>query len=164
MTTPPHHEKPPKISMVEARRAKYAKASAKDKRQREEDTMSKFLAFQSKVTSKRVKQDESNNHQGDDGLAARMARRKGRDDEGQDDMATDQEAVTYHGQILDHDNDLNGDWMATRFKCKKHQDLDAKLGGDGRDAVEDYEVVDEKLRGTQHRPSNPHHNRKKNRN
>ena len=35
-------------------------------------------------------------------------------------------------------------WMKTKFKCRKHMDHDAKLGGDGRSAMDDYEVVDQK--------------------
>ncbi len=150
-----HREKPPKVSVVEARRAKYAKASAKDKRKREDDTMAKFLAFQTKVTLKRVKQDDPTTNE-DTGIAARMARRsqKEKDEEKGDRYL--EEAVPYHGQILDNDDDAGEDWMKTKFKCKKHQDLDAKLGGDGRDAMEDYVVVDEKDRGTHGRKGHKH--------
>lgn len=143
-----HKEKPPKVSLVEARRAKYAKATAKDKRKREEDTMAKFLAFQSKVTTKKVKQDDSKTNE-DDGIAARMARRKEKgSDEEENDNSHLNNAVVYRGQVLENDDDVAADWMNTRFRCKKHQDLDAKLGGDGRDAMEDYEVVDPKERPT----------------
>lgn len=104
-----------KLSLVEERRAKYAKGKAKNKRRREEDTMSKLVAFQKKF----VKQG------------------------GESDSGKKEEDTGYHGQVLE-DNEDFGDWMNTKFKCRKHMDVDAKLGGDGRNAMEDYEVIEEK--------------------
>lgn len=143
-------EKAPKVSLVEARRAKYAKRGQKDKKKREKDTMAKFMAFQSKVTTKTLGGlDVTDEEKEDDGIAIRMAKRVEKDEsdgqKGEDSSHTN--AATYFGQVLENDDDAERDWMRTRFKCRKHQDLDAKLGGDGRNAMEDYEVVDEKDRG-----------------
>jgi peptidyl-prolyl cis-trans isomerase SDCCAG10 len=160
----PKKEKPPKVSLVEARRAKYAKRGSTDKLKREQDTMAKFMAFQTKVTTKVVEQNaDSWKATDDDGIAARMAKRTAKEQEqdlDQDETAK-QQAVTYHGQVLENDDEAEGDWMATSFKCRKHQDLDAKLGGDGRNAMEDYEVVDEKERGSDSRKRHKHHHHKK---
>lgn len=156
-------EKAPKVSLVEARRAKYAKRGSKDKKNREQDTMAKFMAFQTKVTTRRVeKSADDSKGADDDGIAARMAKRTEKEQESvvKDDTAKET-VVTYHGQVLENDDDAEGDWMTTRFKCRKHQDLDAKLGGDGRNAMEDYEVVDEKERGGDGRRRRKHHHHKK---
>ena len=145
--------KVPKVSLVEARRGKYAKLGSKDKKQREEDTMAKFAAFQSKISSKK----ELPNHQGDaaddddHGVVSRMIRRNEKGDDDPEQAPGQQMGVVYHGQILDNDDDAEADWIRTKFKCRKHQDLDAKLGGDGRDAMEDYKVIDEKDRPRQPR-------------
>mmetsp|Transcript_1432 Transcript_1432/g.3229 ORF Transcript_1432/g.3229 Transcript_1432/m.3229 type:complete len:94 (-) Transcript_1432:98-379(-) len=61
---------------------------------------------------------------------------------------------SYHGQILEKDFDASNDrdWMKTKFKCKKHMDIDAKaVGGDGR-AVDDYVVVEERSSATNRKP------------
>ena len=57
-----------------------------------------------------------------------------------------EQAISYHGQVLEkeNDDDVDSNWMKTKFKCRKHMDHDAKLGGDGRSAMDDYEVVDQK--------------------
>ena len=101
-------------SLVAARRAKYANGRNKSKRKREEDTLSKLKLFQSKIAKVSAK---------DGG--------KREDDE-----------VGYHGQILESNAD-DGGWMSTKFQCRKHMDIDAKLGGDGRNALEDYEVIED---------------------
>jgi peptidyl-prolyl cis-trans isomerase SDCCAG10 len=111
-----------KLSLVEARRAKYAKRGSRTKRMREEDTMTKLMAFQKKV----VKQIG-----------------------GDDDQTAKNPDVGYHGQILEsnNENDIGvADWMVTKFNCRKHMDTDAKhIGGDGRNAMEDYEVIEGKV-------------------
>lgn len=147
------------VSLVEARRAKYLKNASRDKRKRQEDTMAKFTAFQSKVHHKAVDASETSNTEND--IAARMARRATmtKIEPSGDDSKKDQ-SIAYHGQILENDNDddIDGDWMKTRFKCRKHQDHEARLGGDGRSAIDDYEVVDEKDRNVHSRNrGNKHH-------
>lgn len=116
-------DKVKKPSLVEARRAKYAKGQAKNKRKREEDTMTKLMAFQKKIV---VKQGGNVNA-----------------DQGQSDSGLKEKSVGYNGEILENDQDaLDDDWLKTKFKCRKHMDVDAKLGGDGRNAMEDYEVIE----------------------
>ena len=136
-------EKAPKISLVEMRRAKYANKGAKDKRKREEDTMAKLAAFQSKIVKKST--DDSAGNATDNSLAARMARKAADDNNKQDDDSVNGDGgpSTYHGQVLENEDDVGSDWMKTKFKCRRHMDHTAKnLGGDGRDAMEDYEVVE----------------------
>lgn len=162
----PQREKSRKISLVEARRAKYAKRGSKDKKKREEDTMAKFMAFKSKVSSNKGKDHRENGKLRDDGIATRMAIKSEKENDEVEDVQG-RHAVTYHGQVLEEDETFsNSDWMQTKFKCRKHQDLDAKLGGDGRDAMEDYRVIDEKdreaNRGEKRSHSkHPRHNSKK---
>lgn len=124
----PRRSKQKKLSLVEARRAKYAKGNrkageGKNKQLRQEDTMKKLIAFQRKVV---VSGGNTNDDKKDD--------KRKRDDNNND---------GYHGQILE-DNDYNADkdWIKTKFKCRRHMDADAKMGGDGR-AASDYEVVEE---------------------
>ena len=155
----PPREKPPKVSLVEARRAKYAKRGQKDKRQREVDTMAKFMAFQNKVATKQVETKSGGGK--DEDIAARMAKRSEKGGKEEEEAGLHQQAVSYHGQVLENDDEAKSDWLKTRFKCRKHQDLDAKLGGDGRNAMEDYEVVDEKDRGTHDRKEHKQHHSKK---
>ncbi|KAL3943588.1 MAG: hypothetical protein SGBAC_002332 [Bacillariaceae sp.] len=105
-----------RLSLVAARRAKYAKGGNKSKRKREEDTLSKLKLFQHKIVRVSGKQKD-----------------KSEDDE-----------EGYHGQILEKStDDTDGGWMGTKFQCRKHMDIDAKLGGDGRNALEDYEVIED---------------------
>jgi len=125
-------DKPKKISLVEARRAKYAKKNSNRKgtnrQQREDETMAKFKVFQQKMTATTV---------GESG-----------GDENDASGATT--AATYHGQILEQDVDTvnYSDWIQTKFKCKKHMDHDAKTrGGDGR-GIDDYEVIEERSSAT----------------
>ena len=137
-----------KQSLVEARRAKYKKGD-KDKRRREEDTMAKLFAFQSKIKKSASGNNSASTPSEDSGLAARMARRQQQKQEEHRSAGAIQgvklEDAGYHGQILDDDNDeaTSSDWLKTRFKCRKHMDHDSRLGGDGRSAMDDYEVVDE---------------------
>ena len=150
-------QKKPKHSLVEARRAKYAQKS-KDKQQREENTMARLFAFQKKM--KEVSKNDTTKSDQDDGLASRMARRARADDNKDKQEDAEDQAVSYHGQILENDADVQNDWMKTTFKCRKHMDHDAKLGGDGRSAMDDYEVVEDrnsKRQKHQHR----HHRRGK---
>ena len=64
-------------------------------------------------------------------------------DQGQSDSGLKEKGVGYNGEILENDQDaLDDDWLKTKFKCRKHMDVDAKLGGDGRNAMEDYEVIE----------------------
>jgi peptidyl-prolyl cis-trans isomerase SDCCAG10 len=139
------NSKTPKVSLVEARRAKYAKKSSKDKQKREEDTMAKLNAFQSKII-KTVAGGHGKETGEDDAIAARMSRRLQDKEADKKEEESENQAVAYHGQVLENDDDVESDWMKTRFQCRKHMDQDARLGGDGRSAMDDYEVVDEKYR------------------
>jgi len=141
-------------SVVEARRAKYVKGRA-GKRAREEDTMTKLMAFQSKVkdqvTSGKVRSKKESS------LASRMARRAQKPD------AEEKDAVPiYHGQVLedgDDEHEKSSSWLATKFKCRRHMDHvveeGKELGGDGR-AMDDYEVIDEK-KALEDRDHSKHH-------
>ena len=128
-------KQPKKISLVEARRAKYAKKNSNlkgstTKQQREDETMAKFKAFQQKITTT---------------VGA------GENDASAATNTTAADTATYHGQILEQDSDSR-DWIKTTFKCKKHMDQDAKnRGGDGRRA-DDYEVVEERSSATHRQP------------
>jgi peptidyl-prolyl cis-trans isomerase SDCCAG10 len=127
-------EKQKKISLVEARRAKYAMKNSNrkgsTKQQREDETMAKFKAFQQKITTTTV---------GESGADEKDA------------SAATAATATYHGQILERDVDSK-DWIKTKFKCKKHMDHDAKnRGGDGR-RIDDYEVVEERSSATDRKP------------
>lgn len=139
--------KQPKVSLVEARLARFKGNTSKNKRNREEDTMAKLVAFQSKVkkqTANRKSQGQASAEQ-DNSLAARMARKA----EATKSNEPEDNGETYNGQVLEDDeNDEKSDWMGTRFKCRRHIDHSSRLGddekgGDGRD-MNDYEVIDEK--------------------
>jgi len=147
------------VSFVEMRKAKYVKGQ-KDKRKREADTMSKLFAFQSKVKGQvaavKAQGSSRSRETNDNSLASRMARRaqEGDDVEGRPDG--DDSNTGYHGQVLENDGDDTdrrgggggGDWLQTRFKCRRHidhgtRDGSSAVGGDGRN-MDDYEVVDER--------------------
>lgn len=152
------------LSAVEARRAKYTKGR-KNKREREEDTMSKLIAFQSKVKEQVTATTVMTKAGKTESLASRMARRALEKVEGQ---PSNDQAPTYHGQILedeDYDVDRKPDWLKTKFKCRRHMDIDspeANLGGDGRN-MDDYEVVDERDRETDGRNADSERSREKKR-
>jgi peptidyl-prolyl cis-trans isomerase SDCCAG10 len=143
-------------SFVEERRAKYRKKSASNKSTREEETMNKLFAFQRKVRGSIKSTGESDR---DDSLASRMMKKaEGKRSDGVEEDST----PTYHGQVLEDGGDeslTGGDWMKTKFKCRKHMDHAAgreeQRGGDGRD-MNDYVVLDGK-RDDVHR----HHKRHK---
>lgn len=145
-----------KLSTVEARRLKYANRKvANDKKQREEDTMGKLLAFKAKVLKQvssievPASSNNANNQNVDNSLAARMARRAQAEQNEQPARNVEPAVPTYRGQILDvsdDERDQKSDWLKTKFKCRKHMDLDSRgvgedeIGGDGRN-MDDYEVV-----------------------
>jgi len=146
----------PRESIVEARLARFKAKASKNKRQREEDTMAKLMAFQKKVRKGVAKSeyDDKATSQRDDSLAARMARKAA---EASNPKENIQEKVqSYHGQILDMENNEDvekGDWMRTTFKCRRHIDANLRLdddrkGGDGRD-MDEYEVIDGKMNDRQ---------------
>lgn len=180
------------VGAVEARRAKYLKsgaaslASKKEKLKREDDTMAKLLAFKSKVIETKGpktnesggKRDDAKKPPVDASLAARMAKRTQQDEEDADRRYKEEEAMVsrpgYSGQVNDGDSDDGidtGDWMGTKFKCKKHIDHASRqtamdnigegdennVGGDGR-RMDDYLVIDEKKRqgvdGSHHHKKN----------
>lgn len=152
-----------KSSLVESRRLKYTKGK-KSKKEREEETLNKLMAFRSTV--QKTVEDRKSSAIGssqaskqDDSLASRMARRAEKAN-GKGDSVEDSQAPTYRGQILDSDDDdTNGnkkahgnrsEWLGTAFKCKRHVDHDSRdLGGDGR-KTDDYELIDSK-KGGRHR-------------
>lgn len=136
-----------KSGLVEARLARFKSKTATNKRSREEDTMAKLVAFQCKVkteTAQRKGRDLVGIAK-DNSLAARMARKA------EIDRSHECEDIgeAYDGQVMEDDEkDESNDWMGTRFKCRRHIDLDSRLGsdekgGDGRD-MNDYDVIDEK--------------------
>lgn len=137
-----------KVSLVEERLARFKGKASKNKRQREDDTLEKLFAFQSKIKKQAAFQKgHLNLHaEKDNSLAARMARKV----ENNSSKEPQESIEAYHGQILeDDDNEENIDWMGTRFKCRHHIDHASRLGGDekggdGRD-MHDYEVIDEKI-------------------
>ena len=156
--------RPKKSSIVEAMRAKYNKDGKKTKKQREEGTMEKLLAFRSKVRggvaaerAKHSKKDDKENS-----LASRMARRA---EAASLAPEQDDQTPTYHGQILESEGEDEGEeWLNTRFKCRKHMDHHAKeengdLGVDGR-STDDYKVIDERD-GNHRRGSHSGHSRKR---
>lgn len=152
-------QRPPKKSAVESRLAKYKKLkSSTNKKQREEDTMAKLMAFQGKVR-KQVTSNRNGNSEGedpkDDSLASRMARKLQAEPQEPREQAS--EAQTYRGNILeDSDDDERKDsWLTTKFKCRKHMDLDSAEGADGR-TMDDYRVVDEKHGGHRDRKPRKH--------
>jgi peptidyl-prolyl cis-trans isomerase SDCCAG10 len=140
-TPPPVEAKPapPKsLSLVEERRAKYAKGG-KTKQQREEETLAKLMAFRGKI-HRNVAPDSDVPVSRDDSLAARMARRALLQEQ---EKRSNDDGVSYSGQVLedeDDDDDTSSSWLQTRFKCRKHMD---HLAGDGRNA-EDYAVIDDR--------------------
>lgn len=146
------------VSLVEARRARYTTARrSKDKKQREEDTLARLEAFQTKVrdtVTGSARRAAANNR--DDSLAARMARRADPQP-----LSNDEEAVAYHGQILENDDDSDDPnrWMRTKFKCRRHMDHEA--AGDGRDALQDYKVVDDRGQRQQSTDGSHHHHQHK---
>ena len=133
-------DKAKKISLVEARRAKYAKKKGSNKQQREDKTMARFKAFQQKITT-----------------SSDSGSKQGSNDNGNGDSNT----TTYHHQILENDCEVDvttgkskiNDWMRTKFKCKKHMDQDAKnmVGADGR-GIDDYVVIKERGSATDRKP------------
>lgn len=154
-------------SAVEARRAKYLSKRQKNKKEREEKTLSKLFDFQKKVRSGLDGKSSINSvgDGNDNSLASRMARRLQQSEELS--KHKNMSGPSYHGQLLesDHEDDDN-DWMQTRFKCKRHMDHYARdkveVGGDGRDA-DDYKVIDEKVNRYQsgdHDSNHSQHRRK----
>jgi peptidyl-prolyl cis-trans isomerase SDCCAG10 len=134
------------ISIVELRRSKYMNKGRASKKQREESTLAKLMAFQNKVkdqagAGKRDSRKDGN----ENSLASRMARRAA--DAAEDANDRDVGGPAYHGQVLESDDEEQGasDWLGTRFKCRKHMDHHARgsgeLGGDGR-SMDDYLVLD----------------------
>ena len=152
------------MSALDARRAKYLKSGSKssaNKKKREDDTMSKLLAFRSKMIDTKVSKSKGSNEHNtpDDSLAARMAKRlKQTEDDGEKRIQEEEAFVAmpgYIGQVnqeeYDNDDTKSGDWMRNKFKCKRHIDNetrkgDSEMGGDGR-RINDYVVLDEKRNG-----------------
>jgi peptidyl-prolyl cis-trans isomerase SDCCAG10 len=141
---PPKEERPKqKVSAIEARRAKYAAGKRPGKKVRQETTMEKLMAFQSRVKETVVASKTSNGaEKKDNSLAARMSRLAA-----EETGAADNDVEAYHGQVLegkDHFDEKSSSWMASKFKCKRHIDHVAGeevVGSDGRKS-DDYKVVD----------------------
>ena len=135
------HE-PSGMSYVEARRAKYKKRSGgpnkSSKTQREEETYKRLINFRSKLREAVLPANGSTDPIiEDDGLASRMARRVAQQQKSETSLTDGDDA--YHGQVLYSDDDRDPSWLTTKFKCRKHMDF---LSGDGKDAVEEYQVID----------------------
>ena len=160
MVTKKEKPKKSKMSFLEARRAKYTIKGSKDKRKRQEDTMAKLMVFQKKV-KKKISVGDADADDGDDGLASRMSRQSRAEERREKGKEAGNSGVSYHGQVLENDEDVKGDWMNTQFKCRKHMDHDSKLGGDGRSALDDYRVIDENNQGSavRHRDESRHRKR-----
>ena len=150
-------KKEKKESIVELRRSKYMSKSQTSKKKREENTLAKLMAFQSKVRDQVGAGKHASQKDGAEiSLASRMARRAEQATESKDD-----DAPTYHGQILESDDEEQGkkDWLGTRFKCRKHMDhqaRDPELGGDGR-SMHDYQVLDARQRPDDSKDDRGHH-------
>jgi len=147
------------MSALDARRAKYLKSGSKssaNKKKREDDTMSKLSAFRSKMIDTKVSKSKgSNEDTPDDSLAARMAKRVKQTEDDEEKRNQEEEAFVampgYIGQVNQEEYTKSGDWMSSKFKCKRHIDNDARkgdseMGGDGR-RMDDYVVLDEKRNG-----------------
>lgn len=139
-------------NILESRRAKYAK-DRKSKKERENETIEKLFAFRNKVQGSKKTEKSFESRAADSSLASRMARRV----EESSQPSPEDEAPTYHGQILESDDEKSGsDWLQTKFKCRKHMDLSSReeeeghIGGDGR-RMDEYEVFDEKKRSRHHK-------------
>lgn len=167
-------------SLLESRMAKYRQRGGRDKKKRQEDTMTKFLQFQ-----KKIMKESSGGGGGKENGKNKKTQKGGESSSTTNDINA--EIPSYHGQILDNDNEddyVKGDWMKTKFKCRKHMDLDEDgggsssnrnrrdgdrdgigLGGDGRSAIHDYEVVDERNghEETKKRRHHHHHHQRGNR-
>ena len=142
----PPKTKKPKLSAIEARRAKYTSRSKQSKTEREDKTMARLFSFQSKVRQQVSDSKATDRKSGqDDSLAARMMRKADKSSRFQG--GADETTETYHGQVLERDDSDDadvGDWMTTKFKCKRHIDhasrMEEQRGGDGR-SVDDYAIV-----------------------
>lgn len=159
---PEEAKKPKKPSAIEARLAKYKnlKASKSSKQQREEDTMAKLSAFQGKVRKQISGKDATDQHEDND-LAAKMARKL---EQQQPREETSQAVPSYRGQVLENSDDEEtqggkDSWLTTKFKCRKHMDLDSGAGADGR-TMDDYRVVDEGHRDDRKRRKHSKHHRR----
>jgi hypothetical protein len=173
------HEREPKktrVSAVEARRQKFLNRSTGGSKSAstQEDTLAKLAAFRSKVLSMKKQGASSSKNtdsqKNDASLASRMAQRYETTNEESMNGAHDADAdTTYHGQILESDEDEDGDtfqdggrkatdWLGTKFNCRRHVDHASRGlnaggdsntdhtmvdGGDGRN-VDQYEVIDSK--------------------
>jgi peptidyl-prolyl cis-trans isomerase SDCCAG10 len=139
-------------NLLESRRAKYAKGR-KSKKERENETIEKLFAFRSKVQSSKKPERSAKPEVTDSSLASRMARRVAESDQ----PSAENMVPSYHGQILESDDEKAGsDWMQTKFKCRRHMDLalrekdEGLVGGDGR-RMDEYEVLDDKKRSKHHK-------------
>ena len=112
----------------------------KNKLQGERDTMAKLMVFQNKVRTTVSSNKTTIPAHIDNGLATRMARSL----EEVAIVPSDEPVESYHGQVLETDDDP-GNWLETTFTCKRHVDHASRegLGGDGR-SIDEYLVVDPK--------------------
>eukprot|EP00977_Amphora_coffeiformis_P016119 scaffold4910_cov169-Amphora_coffeaeformis.AAC.1 len=158
----PHRHNKKKPSAIEARRAKYAAIKRGKKKDRQEDTLEKLMAFQGRVkeTVVAAKTGGDSHSPKDNSLAARMARRAGDGGSTND----SEEVESYHGQVLEGkdedrlDYQRSSNWMATTFKCRQH--IDHSAGADGRKA-DDYELVDDQKEPDGGSERRKHHNNRK---
>lgn len=146
-----------------------------DKQQREVDTMAKFQAFQQKIISQQAtasggdsdkrkshslenlddNNDDNDNIVGHHHHNKRSDHKKKKKRRKTEDGGRGREidSTGYHGQVLEMDTDEEDDgaWIQTKFKCKKHMDVNAKTGGDGR-SMDDYVVLEERSSATDRKP------------
>ena len=120
--------------------------------------MAKLMAFQGKVRKQVSTRSRSSDQDGpkDDALAARMARKLQTKQEPREHAS---DAPAYRGQVLENsdDDERKDSWLTTKFKCRKHMDLDSSAAADGR-GMDDYRVEDEK-HGRRDRKRRKHHSK-----
>eukprot|EP00554_Chaetoceros_debilis_P010067 CAMPEP_0194107846 /NCGR_PEP_ID=MMETSP0150-20130528/7647_1 /TAXON_ID=122233 /ORGANISM="Chaetoceros debilis, Strain MM31A-1" /LENGTH=526 /DNA_ID=CAMNT_0038796377 /DNA_START=112 /DNA_END=1692 /DNA_ORIENTATION=+ len=136
----------PTMSALELRRMKYmSKKGVKRKasQKRDDETMSKLNQFKSKMFEvKGVKENGGGKGSGrseDNSLASRLSNKLAGEtgDGGKADRNENG-----HGS---GNSDEDRSWMRSKFKCKRHIDIETKelLSGDRR-KIDDYEIIDEK--------------------
>jgi peptidyl-prolyl cis-trans isomerase SDCCAG10 len=153
-------ESPPKssVSVVEARRQKYltskaTNANKKGSKARDRDTMAKLMSFKTKMFQVKGMNDDMDvdpktQHnkcdQLDNSLASRLAKKLEKD---QKQSVSKIDAPVYSGQILEDDYDDNDKkWLKATFRCKRHIDHDSRANAIGGDKLDDYEVIDERVK------------------
>eukprot|EP01083_Nonionella_stella_P020898 57969_1 len=160
----------PTMSALEMRRMKYmSKKGVKRKasQKRDDETMSKLNQFKSKMFEvKGVKENGKRRGKGkgsgsgsgrseDNSLASRLSNKLA--GETGDGGKSDRNDNRYENGTGTGNGDEDRSWMRSKFKCKRHIDIETKelLSGDRR-KIDDYEIIDEK-RHTSKKSRRRHH-------